>query len=190
MAESFIHETAQVSDKADIGKGTKIWNWVQVRENTKIGKNCILSKSVYIDFDVKIGNNVKIQNNVSVYHGVNIEDGVFIGPHVCFTNDKNPRAINPDGTLKSGDDWEVSEIKIKKGAAIGANSTILPGVTVGRFALVGAGSVVTKNIPDFALVYGNPAKIAGYVCKCGKKLENKCNDCNIDISEIKNDTHS
>lgn len=172
-----IHATADVNPKAKIGENAKIWNNAQVRENAEIGENTIISKNVYIDSGVKIGKNVKIQNNVSVFHGVTIQDGVFIGPHVCFTNDKNPRAINPDGTLKSATDWEVSETLIKKGAAIGANSTILPGVTIGQFALIGAGSVVTKDVPDFGLVYGNPAKMHGYVCYCGKKLTTKCEKC-------------
>jgi len=188
MEKVLIHKTAQVSEDAKIGSGTKIWNWVQIRENSNIGENCILSKGVYIDFDVKIGNNVKIQNNVSVYHGVTIEDGVFVGPHVCFTNDKIPRAINHDGAPKSNDDWEVSEIKIKEGASLGANSTILPGVTIGRFALIGSGSVVTKDVPDFGLVYGNPARMHGYVCKCGKKLTDEkrfCKVCKVSLDEVK-----
>lgn len=162
-----IHDTADVSRQAVIGEGTKIWNWVQVRENSKIGKNCILSKGVYIDADVTIGNNVKIQNNVSVYHGVEIADGVFVGPHVCFTNDKNPRAINEDESLKSADDWKVSPIVVSKGASIGANSTVLPGVSIGEYALIGAGSVVTKDIPAYALAFGNPARVVGEVDKAG-----------------------
>lgn len=166
-----IHQSADVSPDAKIGAGTKIWNWVQVRENTEIGENCILSKGVYIDSDVKIGNNVKIQNNVSVYHGVEIGNGVFVGPHVCFTNDKNPRAIDIDGNLKGNDDWEVSEIHVGDGVAIGANSTILPGVTLNEYCMVGAGSVVTKDVPAYTLVFGNPAQIRGKVDKAGNIVE-------------------
>lgn len=153
-----IHPTAEVSLKAKIGQGTLIWHQAQVREGVVIGKNCILGKGVYIDFDVKIGNNVKIQNYVSVYHGATIEDGVFLGPYVCITNDKYPRAINPNGSLKKESDWEVGKTLIKQGASLGAGSIILPGITIGKWAMVGAGSVVTKDIPDFGLVYGSPAK--------------------------------
>jgi len=166
-----IHETAEVSDKAKIGKDVSIWNQAQIREDAVIGDNSIISKNVYVDFSVKIGKNVKIQNNSSIFHGVVIEDGVFIGPHVCLTNDNNPRAVNPDLTLKKADDWEVSETLVKEGASIGAGSIILPGITIGKFAMVGAGSVVTKDVSDFALVYGNPAKLKAFVCKCGFKLD-------------------
>ena len=166
-----IHTTAEVSEEAEIGEGTRIWNWVQVRENSKIGKNCILSKGVYIDANVVVGDNVKIQNNVSVYHGVTLEDGVFAGPHVCFTNDKNPRAISEDESLKSADDWAITPILVKKGASIGANSTILPGVTIGEYALIGAGSVVTKDIPAYALAFGSPARVVGEVDKAGSVIK-------------------
>ncbi|MEM3433520.1 MAG: acyltransferase, partial [Candidatus Methanomethyliaceae archaeon] len=131
---------------------------------------CILGKGVYIDVGVTIGNNVKIQNYVSVYHGVIIEDGVFIGPHVCFTNDLLPRAINPDGSLKTGNDWTVTGTLVRRGASIGANSTIRCGVTIGEWAMVGAGSVVTQDVPPYGLVYGNPARLHGFVCPCGVKL--------------------
>ncbi|MEX0616490.1 MAG: acyltransferase [Candidatus Woykebacteria bacterium] len=168
---SRIHKTADISKKVVIGKNTLIWNNSQVRDGAKIGRNCVISKNVYIDHDVFIGDNVKIQNNVSVYYGVTVEDGVFIGPHVCFTNDKNPRAINPDETLKKGSDWEVGKILVKKGSSIGGNATILPGVTIGEWALVGAGSVVTKDVTDFGLVVGNPAKLIGYVNEKGEKVK-------------------
>lgn len=169
-----VHPTAEISDKAKISSGTSIWNFSQVREGAKIGGSCILGKNVYIDFDVKIGSRVKIQNNASVYHGVEIQDGVFVGPHVCLTNDKRPRAVNPDFSLKNDSDWEASKTVVKKGASLGACSVILPGIIIGQYAMVGAGSVVAKDVPDHGLVLGNPARLVGYVCKCGEKLpENK-----------------
>ena len=172
MAEDFyVHPTSDVSAEAEIGSGTKIWQHCQVRENAQIGSNCILSKGVYIDSGVKIGNNVKIQNGISVYHGVTLEDGVFCGPHCVFTNDKRPRAINPDGTLKSGDDWVVSETLVKNGASIGAHATIICGNTLGQWSMIGAGAVVTKDVPDYGLMIGNPARLVGFVCPCGEKLK-------------------
>jgi acetyltransferase-like isoleucine patch superfamily enzyme len=165
-----IHSTAQVSDDAIIGAGTRIWNQAQVREHARIGRDCIIGKDVYIDFSVEIGDNVKIQNGVLIYHGVTIESGVFIGPGVVFTNDKKPRAINPDGTLKGNDDWDVGPVQVCYGASIGAGAIILPNVTIGRFALVAAGAVVTRDVREHGLVLGNPARPAGYVCKCATKL--------------------
>jgi acetyltransferase-like isoleucine patch superfamily enzyme len=165
-----IHPTAEVSRAATIGPGTSIWNQAQVRERARIGSGCIVGKNVYVDVDVIIGDDVKVQNNVSLFHGVTVEDGVFIGPHVCFTNDRLPRAINPDGSLKSDADWEVSPTLVRRGAALGANSTILPGVTIGRWAMVGAGSVVTRDVGDHELVVGNPARRLGSACACGQAL--------------------
>lgn len=170
------YKTSEVSKKAIIGNGTIIWNDAQVREDAVIGKNCIIGKNVYIDFGVIIGNNVKIQNNSSIYHGVTIEDNVFVGPHVCTTNDVVPRSCGDNGLLKSNKDWQVGKTFIKYGSSIGANSVILPNVTIGNFAMVGAGSVVTKDVPDYALVYGNPVRLAGYVCYCGQKL-NELMEC-------------
>ena len=154
-----ISPTADVAKSATIGYGTRIWNWVQVCPNAIIGENCILAKGVYIDTGVIIGDRVKIQNNVSIFKGVTIKDEVFIGPHVCFTNDKYPESVNRNGTLKTARDWEISETRVCKGASIGANSTILPGITIGEYAMIGAGSVVTKDVPDFATVYGAAAEI-------------------------------
>lgn len=188
-----IHPSADVSDQAIIGDGTSIWHHSQVREGAQIGRNCIIGKGVYIDAGVIIGDNVKIQNYVSVYHGVILEDGVFVGPHVCFTNDMRPRAINPDGSLKAADDWALSKTIIKKGSALGANATIRCGITIGEWSMVGSGSVVTRDIPNYGLVRGNPARLVGYVCPCGEKLIQKegsknvmqCPKCNFETLIIK-----
>lgn len=173
----FKHKTAEVSEKAQIGAETKIWNDAQIREDCIIGENCVISKGVYIDFDVMIGNRVKIQNGVNLYHGIIVEDDVFIGPSAAFTNDFYPRAFNSN--------FAVKKTLVKKGASIGANATIICGVTIGQYAMVGAGSVVTKDVPDYALITGNPAKIAGYVCKCGNKLDENyiCSICGLNLKE-------
>lgn len=158
----WVHSTAEVSGEAVIGEGTKIWNQAQVREKSYIGEYCIISKNVYIDTGVFIGKRVKIQNNVNIYLGVTIEDDVFLGPSMTFTNDLFPRAFNSD--------WEITKTLVKKGASIGANATIVCGVTIGAYATVGAGSVVVHDVPDHALVVGNPAKQIGWVCTCGFRL--------------------
>ena len=165
-----IHPTAEVSDQAEIGPGTSIWHQSQVRERARIGRNCILSKGVYVCAGAVIGDNVKVQNYVSIYHGVTIEDGVFCGPHCVFTNDKWPRAINADGSLKSGDDWEMTPTLVKRGASIGANAVVVCGVTIGQWAMIGSGSVVSRDVPDYGLVWGNPARLYGFVCPCGQRL--------------------
>jgi UDP-2-acetamido-3-amino-2,3-dideoxy-glucuronate N-acetyltransferase len=162
-----IHAAADVSAQAEIGEGTRVWSNVQIRERAKLGCNCIVGRNSYIEFDVTIGNNVKIQNNASLYVGVTVEDGVFIGPHVIITNDKLPRAINPDGSLKSAADWHVGETRICYGAALGAGTVVVTGVRIGRWAMVGSGAVVTKDVPDHALVVGNPARIIGWVSSNG-----------------------
>jgi UDP-2-acetamido-3-amino-2,3-dideoxy-glucuronate N-acetyltransferase len=165
-----IHPTAEVSETAEIGAGTSIWHQCQVRERAHIGRNCILGKGVYVDFEVVLGDNVKVQNYVSIFHGVTLEDGVFVGPYVCFTNDNLPRAINADSSPKAADDWELGYILVRHGAALGANATILPKVTIGQWALIGSGAVVTKDVPDYGLVVGNPARLIGFVCPCGQRL--------------------
>lgn len=167
----YIHPSAKVSESARIGESTKIWINAQVREAAEIGCRCVISKDVYIDHAVRIGDRCKIQNSVSIYHGVTIEDDVFVGPNVTFTNDKVPRAFN--------DDWKVSPTIIRTGASIGANATILCGIEIGSYAMVAAGSVVTKSVSDHALVMGNPARVVGFVCQCGYRLDDRgcCANC-------------
>lgn len=179
-----IHESAYVED-AEIGEGTNIWHFVHVRTGAKIGKNCNIGKGAYIDVNVVIGDNCKLQNFATLYDGVTLGNDVFVGPHVCFTNDNYPRSL-------IWDENRLVKTVVKDGASIGANSTIIAGVTIGRFALVGAGSVVTKDVPDYGLVFGNPAKLHGFACECGKKLIEKtrsddkilliCPECNKEIS--------
>ena len=170
----YIDEHAYVSNEAIIGENSKIWINSQIRERAQIGRNCIISKDTYIDFDVIIGDNVKIQNGVSVYHGVMIEDDVFVGPNATFTNDFYPRAFS--------ENWSVRNTLIKKGASICANSTIVCGNTIGEYAMVAAGSVVTHDVEPFSLVAGSPARCIGHVCKCGRKLDGKkCPSCGFEI---------
>ena len=170
MDNVYIHPTADVSPKAVLGDGVRVWHEAQVREGAVLGRNCILGKGAYIDFGVQIGDNVKIQNRASVYHGVTIENGVFVGPHVIFTNDKLPRAINPDGSLKSDDDWELGQILRARRSVHRCGGYHRAGVTIGRWAMIGSGSVVTRDVPDYGLVYGNPARLDGYACPCGHRL--------------------
>ena len=190
-----VHPTAEVSSDAIIGENSQIWHQAQIREGVHIGENCIIGKGVYIDSGVQIGSNVKIQNYVSIYHGVTIEDGVFIGPHVCFTNDIYPRAINPDGSLKAPNDWSIEKTTVGYGASLGANSTIRCGTIIGKWAMIGSGSVVTQYIPDYGLAWGNPVRLYGYVCPCGIRLEvdvepinimTTCQNCGLEIN-IRND---
>ncbi|MBI3619760.1 N-acetyltransferase [Candidatus Roizmanbacteria bacterium] len=166
--KAYTDKTAQISPKASIGIKTTIWSYTKIRENVRIGEECSIGIRVYIDIGVSIGNRCKIQNGVSIFQGVIIEDEVFIGPHVCFANDKIPRATTLKGKPKTECDWKMLPTVIKKGASIGANVTILPNITIGEYAMIGAGSVITHSVPPFALVYGNPAKIRGQVDKSGK----------------------
>lgn len=165
-----IHPTADVSRDAQVGEDTRIWHGVQIREGARVGRECILGKGVYVDKDVVIGDRCKIQNRASVFHGVTLEDGVFVGPHAILANDRFPRAVNTDGTLKTDDDWMIEPSLIREGASIGAGAIVLPGVTVGQWAMIGAGSVVTANVEDHAIMRGNPARLAGWVCVCGRPL--------------------
>jgi UDP-2-acetamido-3-amino-2,3-dideoxy-glucuronate N-acetyltransferase len=171
----FAHQTSIIGDKAVIGAGTKIWCWVQIMDGAIVGNSCLIGNNCYIEQGVVIGNNVKIKNNIALYEGVICEDDVFLGPNCVFTNVFNPRAFI------SRKDQFLPTI-VKKGATIGANSTIICGNTIGEYSFVGAGSVVTKDVPSFAIVFGNPARIQGYVCECGNKISfdngrSVCTEC-------------
>jgi len=174
-----IHPSAEVSDRATLGEGSSVWNQAQIREGARLGRGCIVAKDAYIDFDVQIGDFAKIQNGALLYHGLTLGRGVFVGPGAIFTNDRKPRAINADGTIKGAADWVVSKTTVEEGAAIGAGAVILAGLRVGRWSMVGAGSVVTHDVPDHALVVGNPARRIGWVCACGERLpeSQRCENC-------------
>lgn len=179
-----IHSTAEVEEGAKIGANTRIWHNAHVRTGAIIGENCNIGHSVYIDSDAVIGNNVKLQNRVSIYRGVRLEDGVFVGPHATFTNDKYPRSVLADGSSVSEEDWSPVPTLVQYGASIGAGAIILPGVTIGRWAMVGAGALVTRDVPEYGLVVGSPARLAGYACMCGRSLHEDetgwcCDNCGI-----------
>jgi UDP-2-acetamido-3-amino-2,3-dideoxy-glucuronate N-acetyltransferase len=162
--EYFVHESSFVDEPCEIGEGTKIWHFSHVMSNSRIGKRCNIGQNVVISPGVRIGDNVKIQNNVSVYTGVVLEDDVFCGPSMVFTNVINPRSHVPRKD-------EYQDTLVKRGASIGANATVVCGRTIGCYAFIGAGAVVTRDVPDYALAVGNPARIAGWVCFCGIKLD-------------------
>ncbi len=167
-----IHKSSYVDPTAKIGTGSKIWHFCNIMKGAVIGKDCILGQNVHVGPNVKIGNQVKIQNNVSVYEGVIIEDGVFCGPSAVFTNVINPRA-------QVSRKHEFKPTRVKQGVTIGANATIVCGNDLGRYCFIGAGAVVTKSVPDYALVVGNPARQTGWMCECGEKLPDdlKCRAC-------------
>jgi acetyltransferase-like isoleucine patch superfamily enzyme len=166
-----IHPSADVDDDVVIGGGTRVWSNVQIRSGARIGRNCVFGRNSFVDLDVVVGDNVKVQNNASLYEGVSIGDGVFIGPHVVFTNDKVPRAVTAAGTLKDKDDWVLGRTVVEEGAALGAGCVIVTGITIGAWAMVGSGAVVTRDVPAFALVLGNPARVAGYVSAGGVRCD-------------------
>lgn len=176
----FVHPTACVESEAKIGAGTKVWHEAQIRTRARIGAGCIVGKGAFVDFDVVIGDNCKLQNYACVYHGVTLGRGVFVGPHAVFTNDVYPRSTDPAFGVLGNGDWEVGISSVGDGASIGANSTILPNVTIGKWAMVAAGSIVTRDVEPYALVVGSPARRVGWVCRCGKKVEShgcaRCGD--------------
>jgi UDP-2-acetamido-3-amino-2,3-dideoxy-glucuronate N-acetyltransferase len=167
---TFVADSAQVADNAKLGDGTKIWDQAQVREDAQLGENCIVGRGAYIGTGVRLGDNCKVQNLALVYEPAQLADGVFIGPAVVLTNDTYPRAINPDGSLKSASDWQAVGVTIDRGAAIGARAVCVAPVRVGAWSTVAAGAVVTKDVPDFALVAGVPARRIGWVGKAGAPL--------------------
>jgi acetyltransferase-like isoleucine patch superfamily enzyme len=169
-AKTRIHKTAIVERGAKIGAGTAVWDNVHIRENASIGKNCIVGGKTYIAYDVKIGDGVKINSFVYLPTGVTIEDRAMISAGCVFVNDKYPRAFEDGKVKRSGPGPETLKTLVKEGATVGAACTVLGGLTIGRYALVGAGSVVTKSVPDHALVVGNPARRTGWVCACGNRL--------------------
>ena len=179
----FIHPTAVVDDLAEIGEGTKVWHFSHIMPNVKIGENCTIGQNVFIASGAVLGNNIKVQNNVSIYDGVVLEDEVFCGPSVVFTNVFNPRSFISRRK-------EFRKTLVKRGATLGANVTIVCGNTIGAYAFIGAGSVVTKDVPDYALVYGNPGKVKGWVCQCAEEVafrsgKASCKACGKSYRKIK-----
>jgi acetyltransferase-like isoleucine patch superfamily enzyme len=171
-----IHPSADLEDGVAVGRGTSIWHRAQLRSGARVGAECVVGRDAFIDAGVQIGDRVKIQNAALVYHGVTVEDGVFIGPNAILTNDRFPRAITRTGALARADDWTVSPILLRRGASIGAGAVVVAGIVVGQFATVGAAAVVTRDVPDHALVAGNPARRLGWVCFCGRRLRDAADD--------------
>lgn len=166
MSKTYLHSSSYIDEGAQIGSGTKVWHYCHIMPGAHIGEDCNIGQNVFIASNTRIGNRVKIQNNVSVYTGVVLEDDVFLGPSMVFTNVTNPRShVDRRG--------EYQTTLVKRGATIGANATILCGVSLGEYVFIGAGAVVTRNIPAYALAYGTPAKVQGWVCQCGYKLDFK-----------------
>ena len=181
MSNYFVHESSYVDDNVEIGENTKIWYFCHIQSGAKIGNNCSFGQNVNVSNNVKIGNGVKVQNNVSIYEGVEIEDYVFCGPSCVFTNDINPRAKYPKG-------HQYKKTIIKEGASLGANSTIVCGHTVGKWALIGSGAVVSKDVLNHAVMVGVPARRIGWICECGELLKNglTCNKCDRKYKETLN----
>jgi acetyltransferase-like isoleucine patch superfamily enzyme len=165
-----VHPTADLEANVTVGPRTSIWHRAQVRTGARIGADCVIGRDAFVDERVTLGDKVKVQNAALIYHGVTIEDGVFIGPKAILTNDRFPRDITASGALARADDWQVSPITLRTGASLGAGAVVVAGRDVGRFATVGAGAVVTRDVPDHALVAGNPARLLGWVCVCGHRL--------------------
>ena len=185
---TFIHESADIGDRVTTGNNAKIWHYAQVREDAVLGEGCVIGRGAYIGTGVTLGKNCTVQNYALVYEPAVVEDGVFIGPAAVLTNDQFPRSVAPDMSLKGGDDWEAVGVTIREGASIGARAVCVAPVTIGRWATVGAGAVVTKNVPDFALVLGVPARQVGWVGKQGQPLKEVGGgifECPVDHSQYR-----
>lgn len=170
LPEPVVYPGADVDERASVGAGTVVWHLAQVREGANIGEECIIGRGAYVDTGVVVGHRCKIQNHALVYAPAQLADGVFVGPAAVFTNDEYPRSVTPQGALKRGDDWEAEGVTVEEGASVGARAVVLPSVTIGRWSLVAAGAVVTKDVPPFAVVVGSPARQAGWVGKAGVPL--------------------
>jgi len=169
LARAVIADTAVVAPDAIVGPATRVWHFAQIREGARIGAQCNVGKGVYVGAGVVVGDRCKIENDASLFEGLTVEDAVFIGPHVVFTNDRSPRATNPDGSPQTAADWEMGRTTVRRGASLGAGAIVMPGLEIGRSAMVGAGAVVTHDVPAHAVVVGNPARQIGWICVCGRE---------------------
>ncbi|KUJ36501.1 succinyltransferase-like protein [Streptomyces sp. 3212.3] len=174
-----VQPSAQVDDSAEIGAGSSVWDLAQIREGARLGEGCVIGRGAYVGTGVRMGDNCKLQNYALVYEPAELGDGVFIGPAVVLTNDHNPRSVDPEGKQKRGGDWEAVGVKIADGASIGARSVCVAPISIGRWAMVAAGAVVTKDVPDFALVVGVPARRVGWVGRAGVKLVERAGEAGV-----------
>ena len=170
MSAASFHDTAVVEDGASVGDGTTVWHHAHIRAGAIVGGECVIGKGVYIGAGVVVGNRCKIQNGAMVFEGAVLGDGVFVGPGAQLANDRFPRAVTPEGTLKGAGDWTLGHVRVEDGASIGAGAIVVPDTVVGRWAMIGAGAVVTRDVAAHSLVAGNPARHVGYVCSCGRRL--------------------
>lgn len=182
LSEPFIHPTAVVEEGASVGPGTKVWHHAHVRAGARVGADCVLGKGAYVGAGVPVGDRCKIQNYAMLFEGCRVEDGVFIGPGAQLANDRFPRAVTPEGKVKTAADWALGTVSVEEGASIGAGAIVVPDTRIGRWAMVGAGAVVTRDVASHGLVVGNPARLVGYVCVCGHRLASgegswRCLEC-------------
>ncbi|MDQ0683840.1 UDP-2-acetamido-3-amino-2,3-dideoxy-glucuronate N-acetyltransferase [Streptomyces sp. B4I13] len=174
-----VQPSAQVDERAEIGAGSSVWDLAQIREGARLGEGCVVGRGAYVGSGVRMGDNCKLQNYALVYEPAELGDGVFIGPAVVLTNDHNPRSVDPDGKQKRGGDWEAVGVKIADGASIGARAVCVAPITIGRWAMIAAGAVVTKDVPDFGLVVGVPARRIGWVGRAGVKLVERAGEADV-----------